>query len=53
MAPRFGWSGAAGAHAVIQPELGLTVYYSQHMLNDQELWSHPRLRNIIYACLEY
>jgi len=49
----FGWSGAAGAHAVIQPELGLTVYYSQHMLNDQELWSHPRLRNIIYACLEY
>ena len=49
----YGWSGAAGAHAVIQPALGLTLYYSQHMLNDQELWVHPRLRNIVYACLEY
>ena len=47
----FGWSGAAGAYVIIDPENELTVYYAQHMLNSQEEYIHPRLRNIIYACL--
>ncbi|WP_020432441.1 serine hydrolase domain-containing protein [Paenibacillus riograndensis] len=47
----FGWSGAAGCLAVIDPASQLTVMYAQHMLNNQEPFVHPRLRNIVYACL--
>lgn len=47
----FGWSGAAGCLAIIDPDPQLTVMYAQHMLNNQEPFVHPRLRNIVYACL--
>ncbi len=49
----YGWGGAAGAHVVIQPELGLTLYFSMYMLNCMEFWIHPALRNTMYACLDY
>lgn len=48
----FGWSGAAGAWMLIDPENQLTAYYAQHMLNSQEPYTHPRLRNLIYACVD-
>ncbi|MCI3920810.1 beta-lactamase family protein [Paenibacillus sp. TRM 82003] len=48
----FGWSGAAGCMAVIDPDQQVTVMYAQHLLNSQEPYVHPRLRNIIYACLQ-
>ncbi|MCJ8014605.1 beta-lactamase family protein [Paenibacillus sp. KQZ6P-2] len=47
----FGWSGAAGSLAIMDPSSQLTVMYAQHMLNNQEPYVHPRLRNIVYACL--
>ena len=47
----FGWSGAAGCLAIIDPDSQLTVMYAQHMLNNQETYVHPRLKNIVYACL--
>ncbi|MBW5445795.1 serine hydrolase [Cohnella sp. CFH 77786] len=47
----FGWSGAAGCLAVIDPDSQLTVMYAQHLLNNQEPFVHPRLKNIVYACL--
>lgn len=47
----FGWSGAAGCLAVIDPNSKLTVMYAQHLLNNQEPYVHPRLKNIVYACL--
>jgi CubicO group peptidase (beta-lactamase class C family) len=47
----FGWSGAAGCLGVIDPENELTIMYAQHLLNNQEPYVHPRLRNIVYACL--
>lgn len=47
----FGWAGAAGCFAVIDPESELTVMYAQHLLNSQEPYVHPRLRNIVYACI--
>jgi len=37
--------------AVIDPASKLTVMYAQHLLNNQEPYVHPRLKNIIYACL--
>ena len=47
----YGWSGAAGAFALVDPCNHLTVYYAQHMLNNQEPYLHPRLRNVLYAAL--
>jgi len=47
----FGWSGAAGCLAVMDPASELTVMYAQHLLNNQEPYVHPRLKNIVYACL--
>lgn len=47
----FGWSGAAGCMAIIDPDSELTVMYAQHLLNSQEPYIQPRLRNIVYACL--
>ena len=48
----FGWGGAAGAYVLIDPDNRVTAYYAQHMLNNQEPYVHPRLRNLIYSCLE-
>jgi CubicO group peptidase (beta-lactamase class C family) len=47
----FGWSGAAGCLAIVDPDSELTVMYAQHLLNNQEPYVHPRLKNIVYACL--
>lgn len=47
----FGWCGAAGSAAFIDPENGLSVFYVQHLLNPREEYYMPRLRNVIYACL--
>ncbi|QMV39769.1 serine hydrolase domain-containing protein [Cohnella cholangitidis] len=47
----FGWSGAAGCLAIIDPDSQLTVMYAQHLLNSQESYVHPRLKNILYSCL--
>ncbi|MBB3113716.1 CubicO group peptidase (beta-lactamase class C family) [Paenibacillus phyllosphaerae] len=48
----FGWSGAAGSFAIIDPESQLTVMYAQHLVNNQEPYVHPRLKNIVYSCLK-
>ncbi len=47
----FGWGGAAGAYVMIDPDNELAVFYAQHMLNSQEPFVHPRIRNITYKCL--
>ncbi len=48
----FGWSGAAGAFMLIDPENRLSMFYAHHMVNNQEPFTNPRLRNILYACLD-
>ncbi|MDP4132854.1 MAG: serine hydrolase domain-containing protein [Bacillota bacterium] len=48
----FGWCGAAGCYVLIDPLNNLAVFYAQHLLNNQEAFVHPRLRNIVYACLD-
>ncbi|MBE7679960.1 serine hydrolase domain-containing protein [Paenibacillus sp. P13VS] len=47
----FGWSGAAGCMAIMDPDSGLTVMYAQHLLNSQEPYIQRRLRNVVYSCL--
>ena len=48
----YGWTGAAGAYMMIDPENRLAVFYAHHMLNNQEYYTAPRIRNIVYSCLE-
>lgn len=47
----FGWGGAAGATVLIDPEYKLSVFYAHHMLNPQEDYYQPRLRNVVYSCI--
>lgn len=35
----FGWGGAAGAHAVIDPKNGLSLFYAQHVLDHGPVYS--------------
>ncbi len=48
----FGWGGAAGVWVILDPENRVSLTYTQHLLNNQEPFISPRLRNILYACLE-
>lgn len=47
----FGWGGAAGATAIVDPEIGLGVFYAHHMLNPMEDYYQPRLKNVVYKCV--
>ena len=47
----FGWGGAAGAYLLADPSEQLSVFYSQHMLNNMEPYIHPRIRNFLYQGL--
>lgn len=48
----FGWGGAAGTYAMIDPDRQIGVFYAQHMLNNLEPYVHPRIRNLVYAALD-
>ncbi len=48
----FGWGGAAGAYLILDPSRKVALTYAHHMLNNQEAWFSPRLRNVLYACLD-
>lgn len=48
----FGWGGAAGAYVMIDPDNEVAVFYAQHLLNNQEPFVHPRIRNLVYNCLD-
>lgn len=47
----FGWGGAAGTYALIDPENHISMFYAQHMRESLEWYIHPRLRNVLYGCL--
>ncbi len=47
----FGWAGAAGTYALIDPDNRLTLVYGQHLLENQEDFISPRLRNILYSSI--
>ena len=48
----FGWSGAAGAVAVMDTKEHIAKFYAHHMLNNQEEFCMPRLINTLYGCLK-
>ena len=48
----FGWTGAAGVRVIIDPDRRLTIVFTQHMQNNQTSIIFPRMRNILYSCLD-
>lgn len=47
-----GWGGAAGANALIDVDNNISFFYAHHMLNNQESYVQPRLRDILYRCIK-
>ena len=47
----FGWGGAAGATVLVDPDSKISLFYAHHMLNPQEDYYQPRLRNVLYTCI--
>lgn len=48
----FGWGGAAGATVLVDMDRNVSLFYAQHMLNPNEGYYQPRLRNVFYSCLD-
>ena len=48
----FGWGGAAGTYALIDPEYRLVMLFGQQSTPAFEHIIQPRIRNILYRCLE-
>lgn len=46
-----GWGGVAGATIIADTEEKVALFYAHHMLNPQEEYYQPRLRNVLYSCL--
>lgn len=51
MTGEFGWGGAAGATILADPDGEVAYFYAHHMLNPQEEYYQPRLRNVVYSCI--
>ncbi len=53
-AGEFGWDGAAGALAVMEPKRRMSVFYVQHVLNYLPNYAelHPELMRRIYRCVD-
>ena len=49
----FGWGGAAGAYALVDPENHLAIYYAQHVLGCEFVCREvqPRIRDLAYRML--
>ena len=50
----FGWDGAAGAYALIDPKNHLSLFYAQEVLGMPKSYNeiHPALRDLVYLALE-
>lgn len=45
----FGWGGASGSYGSIDPENDLCIFYMQHVFDTEDVRTHNRIRNVIYA----
>ncbi len=48
----FGWTGAAGTWASIDPKDGFSVVYMHQMMPNDEEYHHHRVRSVAYGCME-
>lgn len=51
----FGWDGAAGAYALVDPFNHISIFYAQHIMNFPKVYSeiHPKIRDLAYECMNY
>ncbi len=49
----FGWDGAAGAYALIDPINHISIFYAQHIMGFPKVYSeiHPKVRDLAYECM--
>lgn len=48
----FGWDGACGCYILSDPKNRLSMYVARYVSPQYNFYHSPRLRNILYACLE-
>ena len=48
----FGWTGAAGTWASIDPSEGVSVIYMHQTMPNNEYYHHHRVRSVAYGSLE-
>ena len=50
----FGWDGAAGAYALMDPVNHVSVVYTQQVLRMIKVYSeiHPHIRDLVYEALK-
>lgn len=51
-AGEFGWTGAAGTWASIDPSEGFSVVYMHQTMPNNEEYHHHRVRSVAYGCIE-
>lgn len=48
----FGWDGAAGSFASVDPERELCIFYAQHLFGSSDYFINSTIRNIVYSFAE-
>ncbi|HBI71607.1 MAG TPA: hypothetical protein DDY59_00255 [Lachnospiraceae bacterium] len=50
----FGWDGAAGAYALVDPINHISIFYAQHIMGFPKVYSeiHPKIRDLAYECMD-
>lgn len=50
----FGWDGAAGAFALVDPINHISIFYAQHIFGFPKVYSeiHPKIRDLAYECMK-
>ncbi len=49
----FGWDGAAGAYALVDPFNHISIFYAQHIIDFPKVYDeiHPKIRDLAYECM--
>jgi CubicO group peptidase (beta-lactamase class C family) len=45
----FGWDGAAGSFASVDPEREISIFYAQHLFGSSDYFINSTIRNIVYS----
>lgn len=48
----FGWDGAAGSFASVDPEREISIFYAQHLFGSWDYFINSTIRNIVYSFAE-
>jgi CubicO group peptidase (beta-lactamase class C family) len=50
----FGWDGAAGAYALVDPVNQISIFYAQQVIGLFKVYSeiHPSIRDLAYEAME-